>query len=328
LRNGVPVSLLEWATPISYREKVKYNLGLYAQDKWTVKRVTLNVGVRSDFFNAYIQPQSLPAGPFVPARNFLGVSDMPNWKDISPRLGMSYDLFGNGKTAVKANLGRFMVGAGLTTFTRLANPVSASVNSVMRTWHDDNHDFIPDCDLTNPLANQECERLQNPNFGKTVPVTRYADDVSQGFGVRSDDWEASTSIQHEFVRGMSVNASYTRRWYGKFRVTQNLAVTNADFSPYCITVPADPRLPGGGGKQLCGFYDISAAKLGASDNVISQASHFGHQEDVYDGVDLTASARLPQGVVFSGGVTVGRERTNNCYELSNLSLVFRGPRQA
>ena len=324
LRNGIPVSLLEWATPISYREKVKYNLGLYAQDRWTVKRVTLNLGVRSDFFNAYIEPQSLPAGPFVPARDFPGVSAMPNWKDISPRLGVSYDLFGNGKTALKANLGRFMVGAGLTTFTRLANPVSASVNSVMRTWHDDNRDFIPDCDLTNPLANGECERLQNPNFGKTVPVTRYADDVSHGFGVRSDDWEASTSIQHEFMRGMSVNASYTRRWYGKFRLTQNQAVTNADFSPYCITVPADPRLPGGGGNQLCGFYDVSAGKLGASDNVISQASHFGQQEDVYDGVDLTASARLSQGVVFSGGVTIGRERTNNCFELSDLSLVFPG----
>jgi hypothetical protein len=322
LRNGVPVQLQQWATPISYRERVKYNLGLYAQDRWTVNRMTLNLGVRSDFFNAYIEPQSLPAGPFVPARNFPGVYDIPNWKDISPRLGLSYDLSGNGKTAVKANVGRFMIGAGLTTFTRLANPLSASVVDVRRTWHDDNRDFVPDCDLVNPLANGECEQMQNLNFGKTVPTTRYAEDVSQGFGVRSDNWEAAAGIQHEFTPGMSVNATYTRRWYGKFRVTQNLAVSNEDFSPYCITVPSDPRLPGGGGNQLCGFYDVSIAKLGKFDEVITQASHFGKQEDVYDGIDLTGSVRMPQGVVLSGGVTFGRERTNTCFMTSDLSLVF------
>jgi hypothetical protein len=322
LRNGVPTQLQQWATPISYREKVKYNLGLYVQDRWTVNRMTLNVGVRNDYLNAFVEPQTLPAGPFVPARNFPGVYNTPNWKDISPRLGLSYDVFGNGKTAVKTNLGRFMIGEGVITFTRLVNPVTATVPNVTRTWHDDNRDFVPDCDLANPLANGECEQMQNLNFGKTVPATRYADDVSRGFGVRSDNWEASASIQHEFRTGMSVNAAYIRRWYGKFRVTQNLAVGNADFSPYCITVPVDPRLPGGGGNQLCGFYDVNADKLGKFDNVITQASHFGKQEDVYDGVDLTSSVRMLQGVVLSGGVTLGRERTNSCFMLSDLSLVF------
>jgi carboxypeptidase family protein/TonB-dependent receptor-like protein len=324
LRNGIPVQIQQWATPISYREKVNYNLGLYAQDRWTRNRLTLNLGVRSDFLNAFIEPQSLPAGPFVTARDFPGLNNIPNWKDISPRLGMSYDLFGNGKTAVKVNVGRYMIGEGIITFTRLVNPVTAAVPNVTRTWHDDNRDFVPNCDLVNPFANGECEQMQNLNFGKTVPTTRYADDVSQGFGVRSDNWEGAASIQHEFLPGMSVNATYTRRWYGKFRATQNLAVTNADFSPYCITVPVDPRLPGGGGNQLCGFYDVSTDKLGKFDNVISQASHFGKQEDVFDGIDLVGTARMPRGMVVSGGVSVGRERINTCYMLPDLSLAY-GP---
>ena len=97
---------VQWGTPISYLEKIKYNIGLYAQDRWTVNRATINLGVRADFFNAFVEPQSLPAGPFVPAREFPGVYDVPNWKDVSPRLGVSYDVFGDGKTAIKANLGR------------------------------------------------------------------------------------------------------------------------------------------------------------------------------------------------------------------------------
>ncbi len=113
---------MQWGTPISYHEKIKYNIGLYAQDRWTVNRVTLNLGVRSDFFNAFVEPQSLPAGPFVPAREFPGVYDVPNWKDVSPRLGVSYDLFGDGRTAIKANLGRFPLAVGRARRSR-ASPI-------------------------------------------------------------------------------------------------------------------------------------------------------------------------------------------------------------
>ena len=191
--------------PISFLEKTKYNIGLYVQDRWTVKRATLNVGVRSDFFNAFAEPQSLSAGPFVPAREFPGVYDVPNWKDLSPRLGVSYDLFGNGRTALKANLGRFPTQSGVNAFTRLADPMNSTVNSVSRTWTDFNGNFVPDCDLASPLANAECGPMQNLNFGKSVPTTRYAKDVSEGFGVRTYNWEGSVGVQHELMSGLSVN---------------------------------------------------------------------------------------------------------------------------
>jgi hypothetical protein len=316
-RNGVPVSLVQWGIPISFLEKNKYNIGLYVQDRWTVNRATLNVGVRSDFFNAFAEPQSLSAGPFVPAREFPGVYDVPNWKDLSPRLGVSYDLFGN-------NLGRFPVASGVQAFTRLADPMNSTVNSVSRTWSDLNGNFAPDCDLVSPLENAECGPMQNLNFGKSVPTTRYAKDVSEGFGVRTYNWEGSVGVQHELLSGLSVNGSYNHRWYGNFQVTQNELVSNADFSPYCITVPVDSRLPGGGGNQLCGFYDISQAKQGVSNNVISQVSHFGTQEEVYDGFDVSANARLPRGIQFSGGISMGRVRTNSCDLTSDLSLSYAG----
>ncbi len=202
--------------------------------------------------------------------------------------------------------------------------MATTVNSVSRTWNDINGNFLPDCNLNNQFANLECGQMQNLNFGKSVPVTRYAEDVSEGFGVRAYNWESAVSLQHELVTGLSLNASYHRRWYRNFQVTQNLAVSNPDFSPFCLTVPADPRLPGGGGNQLCGFYDISAAKLGVNDNVISQAAHFGKQTEIYDGFDFTANARLSHGIMMAGGVTMGRSRTDNCALTGDLSLSYAG----
>ena len=106
------------------------------------------------------------------------------------------------------------------------------------------------------------------------------------------------------MRGLSVTAAYSRRWYGNFPTTQNLLVSNADFSSYCVTVPTDARLPGGGGNTLCGYYDINPNKLGQNDNLIQQAADFGDQHEVYDGFDFTANARLPRGVQFAGGVVM------------------------
>ena len=98
-------------------------------------------------------------------------------------------------------------------------------------------------------------------------------------------------------------------------------VSNADFSPYCVTVPTDDRLPGGGGNQLCGLFDVSREKFGQSFSLIQLADHYGDQADVFDGIDLAVSARLARGIVTQGGFSIGRERTDNCYARNDLSLL-------
>ncbi len=88
------------------------------------------------------------------------------------------------------------------------------------------------------------------------------------------------------------------------------------------------RLPGGGGNQLCGYYDVNPNKFGQTLNVIQVANHFGSPEDVYDGVDINESVRLAKSINVSGGVSIGRERLNNCYAQNDLSLMsaFAGAR--
>jgi len=190
----------------------------YVQDSWRVRpNLTFNYGLRFDYYNAYVPAQSEPAVRFVGARSFEPVYRVPEWTDLNPRLGASYDLFGAGKTAVKVSLGRY-VAAEAVSLAQAINPLVTSVNQVNRTWNDANRDYIPDCDLQNPLQNGECGTIDNLNFGGSRASTTFADDVLRGFGARESLWDVAGEVQHELFRGMSLTAGYYRNWSANFRM--------------------------------------------------------------------------------------------------------------
>ena len=134
LMDGVPSSVVVYATPLEIDEKLGTQAGIYGQDQWKIKHLALYLGLRFDYYNASVPAQHLGPGPWVPNRDvtFAEVSNVPNWKDLSPRLGAVYDLFGNGKTALKASLSRYLFGPEIITFTRLANPVGAIASTLSR----------------------------------------------------------------------------------------------------------------------------------------------------------------------------------------------------
>jgi carboxypeptidase family protein len=312
--DAVPSSVVVYATPLTIDEKLGAQVGIFAQDQWKVKRLALSMGLRFDYYNASVPEQRLTQGPWVPTRDitFPEVPNVPNWKDLSPRFGVAYDLFGTGKTALKATISQYLFGPELITFTRLANPVGAIASNATRTWGDANGDFIPQL--------IELGALSASTFGTPNITTRYDPELLNGFGKRGYNWEFSTTIQHELIPRVGVSAAYFRRWWGNLPVTQNQAVTASDFSPYCIAAPLDSRLPGGGGNQLCGLYDVSLAKFGQTNNVITFVDKFGKESQVYDGVDLSINARLPNGIVVAGGTNTERTRDNICYAASDPSL--------
>ena len=133
----------------------------------------------------------MPAGPFVPARKFDAITCVPCWSDINPRIGAAYDLFGNGKTAIKGSIGRYVAGQAVDIASAL-HPVNASVYSGDAELERPNQNYMPDCDLTNPLLNGECGQISDLNFGKNNPkATQYAPDVLTGWGHRDYNWQAN-----------------------------------------------------------------------------------------------------------------------------------------
>jgi hypothetical protein len=308
--NGKPSSLTEWASP-SFADSRVQPFALYGQDQWTMKRLTLNLGLRFDQLREWDPAQTRPAGYFVEAFTFPELNNVPNWKDLNPRLGASYDLFGHGKTVVKAALGRYVI-AEATSISSAVNPANSIVTSATRVWNDSNNNFVPDCNLQNPVANGECGALSNAAFGTQVINTTYDPGVLNGFEVRPYTWQASAAVQHELRPGVGLSLGYFRTSYGNFLVTANQAVTSANYNSYCITVPGDSRLPGAGGNQLCGLYDLNPAQFGRVNNLVTEAANYGGQTEVYNGLDVAITARFHQGGLLSGGLSTGRTVANDC----------------
>ena len=304
VRNGQPFQVTVRTTPYTTHEKLVADLGLFVQDTWTVKRLTVNAGLRFDYLNNRVEAQSAPGGTWIGPRQYAPLNDVPDFKDLSPRLGFAYDVFGDGKTALKATLSRYVVTSTVGT-ARLLNPINTSVNTATRSWTDTNHDGIPQVSELGPLSNSA--------FGQVNAATHYDPATINGFDVRPNNWEVSTTLSHEIMPRVSAEMSYFRRAYGHFTTTDNLDVTPSDFTPYCVTAPTDPRLPGGGGNQICGLYDISAAKFGvATHNLVTFTDNYGKQTQVFNGVDISVNARVRHDLFLTGGYATGNTHFNNC----------------
>jgi hypothetical protein len=273
----------------------------------------------------------------VPARQFPEVRDVPNWKDIAPRVGAAWDVFGNGKTAIKGFVGRYVELAYLWGLTYNTNPMAQTAISGNRNWSDANGNYVPDCDLRNNLANGECGQSSVATLGLPVRIVEFGKDVTQGFGNRPSNWQQSVTFQQELRPNVAVQASYYHTSYGNLTLTDNRAVTPADFSPYCITTPTDARLGAASGKQLCGFYDLNPNKLGQNDNLITQGREFGRRTEVYHGMDAGINARFGKAGLLQGGMSTGQTSFNNCVTVDspqasqpgfcNFKLPFRGQTQ-
>jgi len=323
-RNGLPVSVRVWAVPHGFEEAFR-DVAWYAQDQWTIERATLNFGLRFNDVRAWTPEQVLAAGPFVPERRLAPTNNVPHFRNLDPRLGLAYDVFGTGRTAVKASLGRYSE----QLIRAVENPARAMAENATRTWNDSFYpvgdprrgNFAPDCVLgpSMPGANGECGPLSDLSFGGQRPGTRFAEDALEGLNAQNYNWQASAALQHELMTGIGLSVAYYRTWYGGFLVRDNLALSEADFDTYCITVPSDRRLPTSG-QQLCGLYDVKPALFGRTDNLVSKASNFGKQTQVYNGMDLTMNARFGNGGQAQGGLSVGRTVTDTCYANDDPSL--------
>ncbi|MGH9241740.1 MAG: carboxypeptidase regulatory-like domain-containing protein [Vicinamibacterales bacterium] len=319
------------APATGWQDNLNYNLGIFVQDRWTLNRLTIGGGLRVDFLNTSTEPFTMGPHRWLPNRNvfFEAVENVPNWKDVNPRISAAYDLFGNGRTAIKGSASRGVQQESIG-IARLNNPASTVSTTTNRTWNDSlfgagdsrTGNFFPDCDLTIGTANGECGGNLNANFGSAVPGTRYDRAIMEGWGVRPYNWEFSLGVQQEVLPRVSVSVAYFRRVNGNFWATDNEALSAADYTQYSATIPTDSRLPGSGGGTLTGLFDPNSNP--PSRNVVKEADVFGKQIQHWDGVDVTADARLSGGFFVQGGVSTGKTTTDNCDIVDDLPEALGG----
>ena len=319
--NGQPNQLTMRALPHTQRNHVDKDLGIYAQDKWTVHRATISVGIRFDNFASTFPEQTLGPTYFTPTRNltFPATKNL-NYKDVTPKTQFAYDLFGNGKTALKVSLNKYLQGLGTTGgLTGGPNPIALLATTATRTWTDSNGNKVADCNLFDLQAQNltatggdVCGIASDLRFGQPFATTTYDPDLLVGWNKRFYNWEFSTGVQHEIVPRVSLDVSYFRRSYGNFNVQDNRLVTAADYTSFSVTAPSDPRLPDGGGYTVSGFTNLIPTKEGQVDNFTTLAKNFGGQTEVWKGVDVGVNARLGNGVFLQGGTSTGRTTEDNC----------------
>jgi hypothetical protein len=118
------------------------------------------------------------------------------------------------------------------------------------------------------------------------------------------------SVQQQLLSRASIEVAYNRRTFTGFTVTDNRALSPADFDRFSVIAPADPRLPDGGGFTVDNLYNPRVNPT--PDNFVTAASKLGDQYRKFNGVDVTVNVRAAQGLTFQGGTSTGETVTDNC----------------
>jgi hypothetical protein len=313
--NGVPNRITLNATPFREVTNLDADHSVFVQDRWTAKRLTLTGGLRYSFLRIRYPDTVIGPGAFTPNRNIvIAGTNGATWHDLSPRSSLAYDMFGNGRTAVKVSLNHYLGAQDRSTvFGADASPVGRLITSTTRAWNDANRNFVPDCDLVNPAANGECGVMANTAFGSTQPGRVYDPDTLRGLNKRVGNWQFAAGVQHEILPRVSLDVSYWRTWFDNMAVIESRALNATDYDEFSITAPRDPRLPGGGGYAITGFSDLKPAKFGTpGDEYVTFTKNFGKQYEHWNGVDVTINARAWRGLLVQGGTSTERKSTDNC----------------
>jgi hypothetical protein len=330
---GVP-NQFTWRLPEWHQSDRTGTAALYVQDKWTHGRLTLQGALRYDrawsFTPAEMNGTELTS-PFNAAPiSFPRTPGVDSFNDITPRFGAAYDVFGNGKTALKFNLGHYLDSATNDSEYTSNSPAARIVRTGTRNWNDrfyavgdprrDNKAI--DCDIMNFADNGECAQVtgDSVNFGQVSGnVTQVNPATLEGWGVRQNDWQWGITVQQQVIPRMSVEVAYNRRWFQGNKVTDNTLRGPSDYDAFTLTAPLDPRLPDGGGYPINLQLVTQAASDRGTKNYVTFETDFGpEQTNYWHGVDFTLMTRLRQGLTMQLGTQTGRSVVDTCATDQNI----------
>jgi hypothetical protein len=338
---GVP-NRVTYRLPTRSNNTVTQLHGVFVQDQYTLNRVTLSGAVRWDRASSYAPVE----GNGVARTSFLNPTvitfdktpGVDAYNDISPRVGIGYDVFGNGKTALKFRWGRYLGFASNDPPFTSTNRGATIVSSVNRDWTDNDGDYVVDCNLLNNAAQgptaavtavDTCAAVigNDANFGQAGAATIVDPDLLSGWGVRTHDYQTEVTLQQELAPRISADVGYNHRTFHGFMVTDSLGRNyQTDWVSYTITAPSDSRLPDGGGYPIEVFRPSTTA---ATQNFLTREKKVGEDGKehaaYYDGVNFNVNARTRAGLFVSLGTQTGRRVDDNCNVVVNFNNGNNGP---
>jgi Carboxypeptidase regulatory-like domain len=287
---NVPITSTSTKIPVAYEPKYRDN-GLYVQDKWTpMRKLTVNAGLRFETTYGWLPAACQVETIFVAARCFPEIKGAPDFKALVPRVSAVYDLFGDGRTALKFSASRYDQPITLQNVLRL-NPLGATNDT--RVWTACAQPGAPTktsaCDLNGDLVPQLNE-LGDSNgfiFGQN---NRYVDDLQ---------WPNSTEYTVEFQRQLPgeivASAGYTHRTTARNIAPRNVAVPFDSYIP--ITV-----VEANSGRQVT-VYNQAPALRAKSDVVWENASALDSE---FNGADFSVNKRMRNHWSVNGGASFGK----------------------
>ena len=297
LANCVPNTVTVYNTPTSYYEYVNYDLGLYAQDTWTINRLTVSPGIRFDMFDAKSQGGCRAAGRFTPAFCRDDTPNQPRWNDIAPRIAVVYDLFGNTKTALKGSVSKYMLPwAG--GWAKRYDPFTTVTDT--RNWRDLNGDDIAQDSEIGPSG--------NTNFG--VSTGRTADANLR----REYNIETALGVQHQLLPRLAVFGGWFHREFYNQEAQRNSSLTAADWTPFQVANPI-------GTGEMITLFNLNPAKAALYASNLTDVNSTINRT-LYDGFEVSFTARLPKSSTIFGGWTNDRVTTIACDQYDPNKLRF------
>ena len=319
VNSGVPNQLTQNLNPFVAVTRTRFD-GIYAQLQRTAGRVTMQGAVRFDRARSWFPAAQIGPTRFLPNPiAFPETAGVDAYTDLSPRIGVVYDVFGNAGTSIKVNVGRYLEVASTGSNYGGPRPTGRVTTTANRAWTDGNGNFAPDCDLLNPDRQDHrpgggdlCGPINDSNFATSTYRDSYDPALLSGWGVRPSDWTFGVSVQQELAGRLSFEAGYFRRRLNGFTATDNLARAPDDHGTFSIVAPLDSRLPGGGGYTISGLYDPNQNVASLVDNYVTSANRYGERYQRYDGFLISFNLRPLHGLVLQGGVNTGKTVGDSC----------------
>lgn len=276
MQDGVPFQAQLANTPVRSDHRLD-TWGLFVQDQWRVRRVTVNAGIRLDGVQGRVPAQSSPAGTWVGERTFDEITGVPDFPiNVAPRLGVAYDLFGNGRTALKAYYGRFYNQFG-SEIPESVNPNGLALLPVR--WTDSNNNLRLDAGELAAFSG-----FPRGFFPRVDPDAKrpYSDELNAG-------------IEHTLVKNLSVSVSYHRRQHRDGLGIVDLDRPSSAYTPVQRTY-TDPER----GAQTITVYNLDSTLAARRNRVITNPDVLRSN---YNGVVIDVQKRMSDRWQLLSGLT-------------------------